>query len=135
MATTTGARGWYALAAACGFAALGALVASVHYTPVVRFPGDIRIQATLVIAGIAATAAGASLLGAGRRSLGLAGWSVVAIACAGFWLAVGKHSLSGPVVLELGRDHGIHLTDGLVLFPLVAAVALASKAVRSSTSR
>lgn len=131
MAGTGGARGWFALAAASAVASFVALVASVHYTPVVRLPG-VRIQATLVIAAIAATACVASLLGARRPSLGFAGWSLVSASCAVFWLAIGKHSFSGPVVLELGRDHGIHLTDGLALVPLAGAALLAVHAWREA---
>lgn len=130
MAGSSHTRGWFALAAGCAVTSFVALVASVHYTPVVRFPG-VRVQATLVIAAIAAVASAASALGARRPSLGLAGWSLVSAACAAFWLAVGRHSLSGPVIASFGRDHGVHLTDGLVVFPLASAAALAFCALRT----
>ena len=38
-----------------------------------------------------------------------------------FWL--GAHPLSGPVVLELAPEHGVHLTDPLALVPFALGVS------------
>jgi anti-sigma-K factor RskA len=45
---------------------------------------------------------------------------LVALAVAAAWVFV-DHPLEGPVVLSLSTDHGVHLTDVLIIVPLVWA--------------
>ena len=45
---------------------------------------------------------------------------LVALAVAAAWVFV-DHPLEGPVMLTLSTDHGVHVTDVLVVVPLVWA--------------
>ena len=45
---------------------------------------------------------------------------LVALAVAAPWVFV-DHPLEGPVVLTLSTDHGVHVTDVLVVVPFVWA--------------
>ena len=56
------------------------------------------------------------------RVIGLAGLAVASFGAAIEWLVVGAHALSGPVVLELAPEHGVHLTDPLAVMPFVLAL-------------
>lgn len=56
------------------------------------------------------------------RVIGLVGLAVASFGAAIGWLVVGAHPLSGPVVLELAPEHGVHLTDPLAVMPFVLAL-------------
>lgn len=58
---------------------------------------------------------------------------VIGLAVASFgaaieWLVVGADALSGPVVLELAPENGVHLTDPLAVVPFVMALSFLSRA-------
>lgn len=62
------------------------------------------------------------------RVIGLVCLAVASFGGAIGWLVVGAHPLSGPVVLELAPEHGVHLTDPLAVVPFVMALGFLSRA-------
>ncbi len=56
------------------------------------------------------------------RSAALVAVGLVCMAAAAGWLLLGAHSWSGPVVLDLSENHGVHLTDPLAALPFVAGL-------------
>ena len=59
-------------------------------------------------------------MGGGSRRVRQVIVIVAALAIAAAWVFV-DHPLEGPVVLTLNKDHGVHVTDALVIVPLVWA--------------
>jgi hypothetical protein len=57
------------------------------------------------------------------RVIGLVFLASASFSVAIGWLALGAHPLSGPVVLELAPEHGVHLTDPLALVPFALGVS------------
>ena len=62
------------------------------------------------------------------RMIGLFGLPVAKFGAAIGWLVVGADPLSGPVVLELAPEHGVHLADPLAVVPFVMALGFLSRA-------
>lgn len=94
------------------------------------------LSAPSAMAALAVVAIVVTLVGRRREILGLLGLAGVSLGLAAFWLLLGHHQWAGPVLVDLGDDHGIHLGDFLALVPIAAAGALVwTAAIRSRTSR
>ncbi len=65
------------------------------------------------------------------RSAVLVVLGFVCFAAAGGWLLLGAHTWSGPVVLDLSENHGIHLTDPLAAIPFVTGLLCWRRACRT----
>jgi hypothetical protein len=59
-------------------------------------------------------------MGGGSRRVRQVVVILAALAVAAVWVLV-DHPLEGPVVWSLSADHGVHVTDVLIIVPLVWA--------------
>ncbi|HOT79508.1 MAG TPA: hypothetical protein PKY13_05945 [Microthrixaceae bacterium] len=127
---------WDALVVAAGVVLVtspglrGQFHAHVRLTPT-RWLSAPSAMATLALVALVVT-----LVGRRREILGLLGLAAVSLGLAAFWLLLGHHQWAGPVLVDLGDDHGIHLGDFLALVPVAAAGALVwTAAIRFRTTR
>lgn len=123
--TTTSARQlqasrWTAIAIVSATAVVGSLAAGLHFTAEVRLGSDRTVLATTALAVLGALAAMSALVARRIEPLGLVGIAIVCVGTAGFWLSLGRHRFAGPVIMTIGREHGIHIGDPLALLPVIA---------------
>jgi len=90
----------------------------------VRLSSGRWLSAPSAMTLLAVAAIAAALVGRRREVAGLVGLAGVSAGLAAFWLLLGHHRWAGPVLVDLGDDHGVHLGDFLALVPLGLAAAL-----------
>ena len=107
-----------------------------HFHAHVRLSHTRWVSAPSAMAALAVLAVVATLVGRRREIVGLLGLAAVSVGLAAFWLLLGHHQWAGPVIVDLGDDHGIHIGDFLALVPLAAAGVLTWLAIiRARTPR
>lgn len=84
---------------------------------------------------LAAFAIVLALVGRRREVVGLLGLAGVALGLAAFWLLLGHHRWAGPVIIDFGDDHGVHIGDLAAFVPMAAAGALTWIAALRSRTR
>lgn len=87
------------------------------------------LAAPSAMAILAASTIVVAVVGRRREILGLLGLAGVALGLAAFWLLLGRHRWAGPVLVDLGDDHGVHAGDFLALAPIAVAGALVWRAL------
>ena len=116
-------------------AAAGCLAAGLHFTAEVRLGNDRTMLATTALAGRALLAALSALVARHSEPFGMIGIAMACVATSGFWLALGRHRFAGPVILTVGREHGIHIGDPLAVLPVIAGGWFVVRAFRLWGSR
>lgn len=122
------------LVVAGGAAALTSVTMFVgrRYTSRVRITPDLSVPSVRVLMVLAGTVALSGLVGLRLPRLGLAGLALAAMGASASWLLLDTHRLSGPVILNLGSRHGIHLTDPFAAVPALFGAIILAGLVRSA---
>lgn len=118
-----GAGAWNALVVLSAVVLVTALNLRGQFHARVRLSDTRWVAAPTAMAGLALLAVVVALLGRRREIIGLLGLAAVSLGLAAFWLLLGHHRWAGPVLVDLGDDHGVHLGDFLVVLPLAASGA------------
>ena len=127
---------WDALIVVAGVVLVTSIQLRGHFHAHVRLTPTRWLSAPSAMAALALVALVVTLVGRRREVLGLLGLAAVSLGLSAFWLLLGHHQWAGPVLVDLGDDHGIHLGDFLALVPVGVAGALVSTAaLRFRTAR
>ena len=130
----TGSR-WLVLAAAPVLAFASWIILGAPGPEQLRLPRGITLPTVTVIASTAVSLGVTLAMCAWRADIGMLALAGVLVVIAGFWPFVQENQFSGPVIADLGSNHGLHRNDALALVPAALGAAAFVGAWRARRTR
>lgn len=130
MGQESGGRCWWVLGCGSVAAIAAGLVGRRYFDAAVRLSSDRHVPATTVLVVLALGSLVMSVVGRRHRRLAMLVLAGLAFGLSASWLALTTNRFSGPVLFNVGRDRGVHLTDLGAVAPAAAGVALLLQTAR-----